>query len=251
MSGSRFLEVSAGRLPGWVERYVSARAGAVRAVVTDTGFDLVGDDGSSASLALLEPGSWAAAGPDDPDGAVVPADLAVPASDLTARTDLTGVAAPTDVAHLEALTDLAALLAAEAGRSRTLLVCLVRRGGWSVGVVRDGVVLTGKTGRRYVQGTTAAGGWSQQRFARRRGGQTDKLADDASSALVRMMAQAPGATGVVVGGDRRLAESVLAGTPAQDLPVLGPIEVGEPRRTDLDAAAVRAQAVRVTVHDAP
>ena len=29
MSGSRFLEVSALRLPGWVERYVSARAGAV------------------------------------------------------------------------------------------------------------------------------------------------------------------------------------------------------------------------------
>lgn len=213
MSASRFLEVSAARLPGWVERYVSARAGAVRAVVTGTGFDLVGDDGSVASLALLEPSAWHPGG-SSPEG-------------------------------------LAEGLAAEAARGRTLLVCLVRRGGWSVGVVRDGAVLTGKTGRRYVQGTTAAGGWSQQRFARRRGGQTDKLADDASSALVRMMEQAPGATGVVVGGDRRLAESVLAGTPAQDLPLLGPIEVGEPRRTDLDAAAVRVQAVRVTVHDAP
>ena len=220
MSGSRFLEVSPSRLPGWVERYVSARAGAVRAVVTDTGFDLVGDDGSVASLALLEPGAWPVAEPPEDDGPVDPAAVA-------------------------------ASLAADAARPRTLLVCLVRRGGWSVGVVRDGAVLTGKTGRRYVQGTTAAGGWSQQRFARRRGGQTDKLADDASSALVRMMEQAPGATGVVVGGDRRLAEGVLAGTPAQDLPVLGPIEVGEPRRTDLDAAATRVQAVRVTVHDAP
>ncbi|WP_380168200.1 acVLRF1 family peptidyl-tRNA hydrolase [Jannaschia sp. R86511] len=223
MSGSRFLEVSPPRLPGWVARYVAARPGAVRAVVTSTGFDLVGDDGSLASLGLLEAGGWDA---DVPEAAVEGASQVAP-------------------------EPLAARLADEAGRSRTLLVCLVRRGGWSVGVVRDGRVLTGKTGRRYVQGTTAAGGWSQQRFARRRGGQTDKLADDASSALTRMMAQAPGATGVVVGGDRRLAESVLAGTPAHALPVLGPIEVGEPRRADLDAAAARVLSVRVTVHDAP
>lgn len=230
MSGSRFLEVGADRLPGWVGRYVAARSGAVRAVVTDTGFDLAGDDGSVASLALLEPGGWGFAVVSMPAGPSSPAQ---------------GGGAD---ASAERLADL---LAAEAGRSRTLLVCLVRRGGWSVGVVREGAVLTGKTGRRYVQGTTAAGGWSQQRFARRRGGQTDKLADDASSALVRMMEQAPGATGVVVGGDRRLAEGVLAGTPAEHLPLLGPIEVGEPRRADLDAAAGRVLAVRVTVHDAP
>ena len=230
MSGSRFLEVAGGRLPGWVQRYVVARRGAVRAVVTTTGFDLVGDDGSMASLALLEPGGWVA-GRQAADTAV-------------------GAGADAVKAAVSA-EDLAALLSAEAQSSRTLLVCLVRRGGWSVGVVRDGDVLTGKTGRRSVQGTTAAGGWSQQRFARRRGGQTDKLADDASTALVRMMEQAPGATGVVVGGDRRLAESVLAGTPAQTLPVLGPIEVGEPRRVDLDTAATRVLAVRVTVHDAP
>lgn len=238
MSGSRFLEVSADRLPGWVVRYVAARSDAVRAVVTSTGFDLVGEDGSRASLALLEPSRWtggrsAAQRPDDAvgsDGDGPDASQAEPGPPP------------------ERLTSL---LAAEASRTRTLLVCLVRRGGWSVGVVRDGTVLTGKTGRRYVQGATAAGGWSQQRFARRRGGQTDKLADDASSALARMMDQAPGATGVVVGGDRRLAESVLAGTPAHGLPVLGPIEVGEPRRADLDTAATRVTAVRVTVHDAP
>ena len=230
MSGSRFLEVAGDRLPGWVLRYVAARHGSVRAVVTATGLDLVGDDGSIASLALLEPGGWAVDG-SAPDTAV------------GAGADAVRTAVSTE--------DLSTLLAAEAQSSRTLLICLVRRGGWSVGVVRDGGVLTGKTGRRYVQGTTAAGGWSQQRFARRRSGQTDKLADDASTALVRMMEQAPGATGVVVGGDRRLAESVLAGTPAQTLPLLGPIEVGEPRRVDLDTAASRVLAIRVTVHDAP
>jgi hypothetical protein len=205
-------------LSGWVQRYVAARGGAVRAVVTGTGFDLVGDDGSRASLALLDPDGW----PAHPDG--------------------------TGPADLEGLTTA---LATEASRSRTLLVCLVRRGGWSVGVVRDGAVLSGRTGRRYVQGGTAAGGWSQQRFARRRSGQAGKLADDASSAVVNALEQAPGAHAVVVGGDRRLADSVLEGTPAQPWPRLGPIEVGEPRRVDLDAAAERVRAVRVTVHDAP
>ncbi len=199
------------------------------------GFELVGDDGSRAGLALLDASAWSVEAFGQSRAQV---EVESTPGDGQPEGEGTGQA-------------LAEALAAEASRERTLLVCLVRRGGWSVGVVRAGVVLTGKTGRRYVQGTTAAGGWSQQRFARRRGGQTDKLADDASTALVRMMEQAPGALGVVVGGDQRLAESVLAGTPAERLPVLGPLEVGEPRRADLDTAATRVLAVRVTVHDAP
>ena len=203
--------------------------------MTPDGFDLVGEDGSRAGLALLDSSAW-------------PAEAAGRSRSRPEVDGASGESHPEDESETRALAEA---LAAEAARERTLLVCLVRRGGWSVGVVRAGVVLTGKTGRRYVQGTTAAGGWSQQRFARRRGGQTDKLADDASTALVRMMEQAPGAFGVVVGGHRPLAESVLAGAPAGRLPLPGPLEVGEPRRADLDTAAGRVLAVRVTVHDAP
>lgn len=114
-------------------------------------------------------------------------------------------------------------------------------------------MLVGRTGRRYVQGGTAAGGWSQQRFARRRSGQAGKLADDASTAVATLLSglAGPSPTAVVLGGDRSLAEDVLAGTPAAGWPRLGPLEVGEPRRADLDAAAERVRAVRVTVHDAP
>lgn len=221
MSASRFLEVEPRRLPGWVARYTDARGGAVDVVRTAAGLDLLGRDGSLAHLALLDP----------------PADRAQgPVEDVPAAAD-----------------ELAALAAAP----RTLLVCLVRRGGWTVGVVREGTVLSGSSGRRYVQGTTAAGGWSQQRYARRRSGQAGKLADDASSAVDRVLAVASGAgpprspDAVAVGGDKALAEAVLAPTVAAGWPRLGPLEVGEPRRVDLEAAATRVLAVRVTVHDAP
>ncbi|MFC3687563.1 acVLRF1 family peptidyl-tRNA hydrolase [Aquipuribacter hungaricus] len=221
MSASRFLEVEPRRLPGWVARYTDARGGAVAVLSTPAGLDLRGEDGSLAHVALLDPPAGR------PDG---------PVDDVGAAAD-----------------DLAALAAAP----RTLLVCLVRRGGWTVGVVRDGSVLSGSSGRRYVQGTTAAGGWSQQRYARRRSGQAGKLADDASSAVARVLDVAAGLPSgaapdaVVVGGDRALADVVLAPTVAEGWPRLGPLEVGEPRRVDLEAAASRVLALRVTVHDAP
>jgi hypothetical protein len=221
VSASRFLEVEPRRLPGWVARYTDARGGSVRAVTTPAGLDLLGEDGSRAHLALLDPPAGRREGPVPDVGA--------------------------------AAADLAALAAAP----RTLLVCLVRRGGWTVGVVREGTVLSGSSGRRYVQGTTAAGGWSQQRYARRRSGQAGKLADDASSAVDRVLGAAAGLgpgrapDAVVVGGDKALADAVLGPTVAAGWPRLGPLEVGEPRRVDLEAAAARVLAVRVTVHDAP
>jgi len=221
VSASRFLEVEPRRLPGWVGRYSDARAGAVRVFATAAGLDLTGEDLSRAQVALLDPPAGRVVGPVD--------DVVVAVHELAA---------------------LAAL-------PRTLLVCLVRRGGWTVGVVREGTVLSGSSGRRYVQGATAAGGWSQQRYARRRSGQAGKLADDASSAVDRVLGVAAGVSGgrapeaVVVGGDRALAEAVLAPTVAAGWPRLGPLEVGEPRRVDLEAAAARVLALRVTVHDAP
>ncbi|MCC9196425.1 Vms1/Ankzf1 family peptidyl-tRNA hydrolase [Arthrobacter sp. zg-Y820] len=42
-----------------------------------------------------------------------------------------------------------------AGQSRTLGIVLLRRGGFAVGVARDGVLLASKAGSRYVQSRTA------------------------------------------------------------------------------------------------
>ncbi len=56
-------------------------------------------------------------------------------------------------------------------------VVLVRRGGYAVGLASGGTFSASKVGTRHVQSRTAAGGWSQQRFARRRGNQADALVD--------------------------------------------------------------------------
>ena len=50
-------------------------------------------------------------------------------------------------------------------------VILVRRGGYAVGLASASTFTASKVGTRHVQSRTAAGGWSQQRFARRRGKQ--------------------------------------------------------------------------------
>ena len=98
-----------------------------------------------------------------------------------------------------------------AAAPRTALLLLVRRGGFSVGLARDGALLDHSTGTRYVQGRTAAGGWSQQRFARRRSGQADALVGACADTVAAVLARAgPTPPVLVPGGDRRLLADVLA-----------------------------------------
>ncbi|HZC40059.1 MAG TPA: acVLRF1 family peptidyl-tRNA hydrolase, partial [Streptosporangiaceae bacterium] len=72
-----------------------------------------------------------------------------------------------------------------------------------------------KTGSRLVHGRSAAGGWSQQRFARRREKQAAGALGAAADAAVRVLGPylAPAGTGgrldaVVLGGDRRAIAGV-------------------------------------------
>lgn len=92
---------------------------------------------------------------------------------------------------------------------RRVLVVLVRRGGYGCAVVEGAKVISSKVGRGQVHGRTAAGGWSQQRYARRRENQTDHLVRRVVEVAV---GQAEGArcTALVTGGDRALVERVLA-----------------------------------------
>jgi hypothetical protein len=57
---------------------------------------------------------------------------------------------------------------------------LARRGAVAVGVAEGGALVSSKVDSRYVQGRTAAGGWSQQRFARRRENQARAAAGPAA-----------------------------------------------------------------------
>lgn len=89
-------------------------------------------------------------------------------------------------------------------------VLLVRRGGFAVAAGTGPEPAYTKVGRRHVQGQTKAGGWSQQRYARRRGNQAraafEAAADHAHRVLVE---QSGGVESLVCGGDRAAADAVL------------------------------------------
>jgi hypothetical protein len=90
-------------------------------------------------------------------------------------------------------------------------VLLVRRGRWAVGVFDGSDLVVSKVDARQVQGRSAAGGWSQQRFARRRGNQADAVVEHAIETAVRvLLPHAAEVVALFAGGDRGLVDEVLA-----------------------------------------
>jgi len=96
---------------------------------------------------------------------------------------------------------VAEAIVAHAAADRTVGVLLIRLGGYAVGVFTGSPprLVSSKTGSRLVHGRSAAGGWSQHRFARRRENQ-------AATAL-----RAAADTAVAIFGPYRLDELVLGG----------------------------------------
>ena len=140
------------------------------------------------------------------------------------------------------------ILVAHAAAPRTALLVLVRRGGYGAGLARDGVLVEHAVGTRYVQGRTAAGGWSQQRFARRRQGQTAALAGSTADAVLRVLQRGPRPDVVVPGGDRLLVADVLDDPRLKDVAgsARGPLlDVPDPRLAVLQDVARRCRAVRI------
>lgn len=151
---------------------------------------------------------------------------------------------------------VAELVAAVLGPG-TAVVVLVRRGGYSVARVRyDGPgheVLASKSGTRYVQGRTAAGGQSQQRFARRRQNQATALAQAATAAVATVLGESPAPVELLVtGGDAALLQEVLSAAPLRRLTAARTVHVpvGEPRRRTIDEAVVAARSVPILVTNA-
>lgn len=136
-----------------------------------------------------------------------------------------------------------------------LALVLVRRGGYAVGVAVGGRLRRHKTGTRYVQSRTAAGGWSQQRFARRRGNQADELVRAVVGHVQRVVLGAAAApAGLVLGGDRMLAETVIGSRELSGLAVLPRRELfdlPDPRSDVLQRAVRRGRAVRITLSEPP
>ncbi|RZU33578.1 acVLRF1 family peptidyl-tRNA hydrolase [Blastococcus saxobsidens] len=146
---------------------------------------------------------------------------------------------------------LASFTAAAAGRARRAAVLLVRRGRWAVGVFDGNQLVVSKVDARQVQGRTAAGGWSQQRFARRRANQTDAVVEHAVETAVRvLLPHADGLAALFPGGDAGLVDEVLADPRLRPLAAVrrgGALDVGEPTKAVLLETPKQFRAVAVHI----
>lgn len=139
-------------------------------------------------------------------------------------------------------------------RPRTLGLLLVRLGGFAAGVAAgDASLVAARVGSRPVHGRASAGGWSQQRFARRREGQARTALEAAAAAAAEVLLPAAGRLdALVTGGDRRALETVLADprlAPLRPLVTSRVLEVPDPHRRHLEDAAHRAREVWIRVTD--
>jgi Actinobacteria/chloroflexi VLRF1 release factor len=149
------------------------------------------------------------------------------------------------------VTGLAARIAAHARADRMVGVFLVRLGGYAAGVFAgpDQQLIDSKVGSRLVHGRSAAGGQSQQRFARRREKQASEALAAAADCAVRVLVPCLGRLdAVVLGGDKR----AMSGMPAD--PRLAPLfelatdrflTVPDPRLAVLRATPPMYLAVRI------
>jgi hypothetical protein len=215
--GGRAVEVEPERLAGWFARFADRHGGFTG--VDGTGRDLCfrAADGASAEVAVPFGGL-----PVLPDGGPVPV-----------------------------LDALHAHLAAP----RRVGIVLVRLGGYSLGVARDGAVEASTTGTRPVHGRNRKGGSSSGRFARRRDNQARVSLDAAADAVARfLLPLGDTLDAVVLGGDTAALDDLRADRRLAALLARAQervLDVPEPRRAVLDEAARRVRAVEVVVRDAP
>lgn len=212
--GGRAVEVPPERLDGWFSRFADRHGGVTSTSVTPDRVLVTAVDGATASVAAAF-GAYGATG------------------------EFAGLVLDGLLAHASA--------------SRLLGLLLVRLGGHSVGVARDGVVLVSATDSRQVHGRNKAGGWSQQRFARRREGQARVALQAAADDAARVLAPRVDALdAVVLGGDRQALDALRGDRRLAEVFALASprvLDVPEPRRAVLEEAAARARAVEVVVRE--
>lgn len=216
-SGAKWLDVSAERFPGWIAsfgvRHGAGDAGpaALRVQLADDRAAFTAPDGSVAECY-----------PPFPPAAVAKADPAA----------------------------IAEAIAAHARTPRTVGVLLVRLGGYAVGVFTGypPALADSKTGSRLVHGRSAAGGWSQHRFARRREKQANEALQAAADAAAAVLGRQTALDEIVLGGDKRAIAEL------RDDPRLGPylgraterfLTVPDPKRAVLEGTPKLFTAVRI------
>jgi hypothetical protein len=232
--GGRWVDVSPERLVSWIVTF-GRRHG-------DAGLAASGDAQGQLTFTAAD-GATAECHPPFPQPhRPVLQDSAVPT--LVAGAE-TGVGGPDP-------EGAAAAMAAYAAADRTVGVLLVRLGGYAVGVFAGAPpqLVSSKTGSRPVHGRSAAGGWSQHRFARRRENQATAALRAAADAAARVFGLygAAGLDAVVLGGDKRSADGLRGD--ARLAPYLGRavdrfLTVPDPRLAVLKEAPRAFVAIRI------
>jgi hypothetical protein len=149
---AKWLDVSAERFPGWISSF-ARRHGDSAPLLTVTG---------GGAVAFTAPdGAVAECHPPYPESFALPPGLDDPG-------------------------EAAAVIAAHTSAPRVVGVLLVRLGGYAAGVFTGypPALADSKVGSRLVHGRSAAGGWSQHRFARRREKQANEALDAAADTAV-------------------------------------------------------------------
>ncbi|MBG0823850.1 hypothetical protein HS048_24315 [Planomonospora sp. ID91781] len=138
-------------------------------------------------------------------------------------------------------------------RERRVGVLLVRLGGHAAGIFQGDELVSSKVGSRQVHGRSAAGGWSQRRFARRREKQVDQAHEAAAEVALRILGpHTDGLEAVVLGGDRRAVDALRADrrlAPVFALETEPFLTVPDPRLAVLTATPAQFRAVRIRVVD--
>ncbi|GAA2862411.1 acVLRF1 family peptidyl-tRNA hydrolase [Streptosporangium fragile] len=144
-------------------------------------------------------------------------------------------------------------LITHARTARRVGVLLVRLGGHAAGIFHGDELLSSKVGSRPVHGRSAAGGWSQQRFARRREKQVGQAHEAAAEVALRVLGPYVGELeAVVLGGDRRAVDALRSDRRLAPIFALetGPfLTVPDPRLVVLKDTPGQFRAVRIKVSD--
>jgi len=228
----KWVDVSAERFPGWIASF-GVRHGA-------------GDAGPAALTVRLADDRAAFTAP---DGSI--AECYPPFPPATSGGPANG---PADgPAAGTAMTDpraVAEAIAAHARTPRTVGVLLVRLGGYAVGVFTGypPALADSKTGSRLVHGRSAAGGWSQHRFARRREKQANEALAAAADAAVAVLGRQAALDEMVLGGDKRAVAELRYDprlAPYLDRATARFLTVPDPKRAVLEAAPKQFTAIRI------
>ncbi|MFI6297469.1 acVLRF1 family peptidyl-tRNA hydrolase [Nonomuraea sp. NPDC050790] len=144
-------------------------------------------------------------------------------------------------------------MVAHAQRERRVGVVLVRLGGYAAGVFQGSELVASKVGSRLVQGRTAAGGWSQQRYARRRALQASQAFEAAAETALRVLTpHLDGLEAVVFGGDRKAADALKSDRRLAPLVALEAepfLVVPDPKLAVLRQTPEQFRAVRIRIVD--